>query len=173
MGRRGGSLPSGEVTFNISLAVGMFVWAGIIGWETFLSGRMVADVSAPAIFPSIICLLLVSLGIVLIVDSLRGGPADEAETTDPGEVSDGGSARIRILGVLTCLVGYAALMPILGFYLATPLGVIAIAWIAGMRNPITLILYAAIFMALLYAFFTLLLRIPLPPGITYGWSFLG
>jgi hypothetical protein len=144
----------------------MFAWAGIIGWETFLSGRLVPDVSAPAAFPSIICSLLGGLGAALIVDALRRRriPAPQAEA-----VREAPGSRLRVLGVLGSLIVYAAVMPVLGFYIATPIAVAAMARFSGMRSPLALVLLAVVFTAMLYAFFSLLLRVPLPPGLTEDW----
>jgi hypothetical protein len=40
---------------------------------------------------------------------------------------------------------------------------------SGMRSPLALVLLAVVFTAMLYAFFSLLLRVPLPPGLTEDW----
>lgn len=157
---------SDGLVFSIVLAGAMIAWAGVIGWETYLSGKVVADVSAPAVFPTIICVLLCGLASALVVDAFRNHAAAAPAVAISGSPSGG---RLRVLAVLACLIVYAAVMPSLGFYLATPLTVIAMAWFSGMRRPLSLLVLAVAFTALLYALFSLLLRVPLPPGITYGW----
>lgn len=157
-----------EAVFSGVLALGMTAWAGVILWETFLSGKMVADVSAPAVFPGIVCCLLVGLAAATVVRAVRRRDGAEAPQSLENETR---GARLRVAGVLALLIGFAAAIPVLGFYVATPIAAAAIAMVAGTRNPVSLLVLAASLTLSLYVLFSLILRVPLPPGLLRAWGF--
>ena len=73
--------------------------------------------------------------------------------------------------LLTAAIGaiYLALVPVLGFYTASALVVIALPLALGFRKPVFLALSAAIFVAVVWAVFSIVLEKPLPPEIWRGF----
>lgn len=66
---------------------------------------------------------------------------------------------------LASMVAYLALVPAIGFFTASTLLVLALPATLGLRRPILLAGTATIFIAIVYALFTFVLKRPLPPEL--------
>jgi putative tricarboxylic transport membrane protein len=136
------------------------------------------DPLTPATVPTALGVLLSVLSIGLIVRSLvrptRVSTVDTVDTEDTGDTGDADSTepvprwRAAQVGIaIVVCVGYAVLLPRLGFVITTPLLVAALIAVAvGRERPIVTTLIAILLPAGCYLLFIAALELDLPvwPG---------
>lgn len=113
---------------------------------------------ASGAYPMALGLAMAALaGLVAIKAALHGRP-------EPRPLVDNGARA-----VLTILLGaaYLALVPVLGFYLASALIALALPLALGLRRPVYSAITALVFIATVWAVFSIVLEKPLPSGF---WS---
>lgn len=135
----------------IGLALaGFFIWRATLIDEPFIS-----DPVGPRVFPVIVCVLvaLASLVIILRPDPEPAWPA----TAGLREVAAG----------VAVFVGYAELLPVLGFVVATFIGSGFLSWRLGARAREAMVAGAAIALGI-YGTFHLILGLSLARG---PWGF--
>lgn len=115
---------------------------------------------ASGTYPLVLGLALAGLGVLLALRSgLRGARVPRRLIDQPGRVA------------VTVLAGaaYLALVPVLGFYLASALVALMLPFALGFRRPVFALLAAAGFIAVVWLVFTALLAKPLPAGLLSDW----
>jgi hypothetical protein len=118
----------------------------------------------PALFPMIVAILLLGLGVVslgtqvvLLIGkrSAREAFGKSIRESDPG-------ASLRLLPPLVVAFLYAFLLKRLGFVIITPILIFVTAYYFGYRRKVRLILVSIGFTGILYLLFGLFLRVPFP-----------
>lgn len=137
--------------------------------------------TAAAAWPRAVLVLLLVLGAAIAVRGVRQAAPAPGDTAPPDEGADtGGAASERPPGewspavlrrpALTTLivVGYIALLDVIGFFPATALYLCGHLWFGGVRD---LRVYAGVTVAmcgLVYLLFVEELSVPLPTGLLFG-----
>ena len=105
-------------------------------------------------YPATLGVILAILGLVMI---LRAIQRDSGETRIIAEAP----GRVLIaIGITAC---YLALVPLLGFYTAGLILMVAMPFALGMRRPIFSLGAAVCFIAFVWLIFAVLIEKPLPP----------
>lgn len=137
--------------------------AAALGTATFLETlgfpKMPGGAPGPALFPQILSVLLVGLGITVVVQSLRPHPG-ENNHYEP-------AAIFRAGAVLVFIALYVAFVQKLGFLITATLIMLGMMLMLRVRPWVALpsALGIALFSMVL---FERILRVPLPPGILGG-----
>ncbi|MGB3413367.1 MAG: tripartite tricarboxylate transporter TctB family protein [Microbacteriaceae bacterium] len=143
-----------------NLILGIF-WI-VFGILTFIGASVIeiyqgtpSQELGPKFWPQMMGALFIVVGIILVIQSLRGKAKDpEMEpTTRSGLIES--AIVVAILIVQTILWGY------FGFLIPSILALIAVPLALGSRKYITILLFSFGTAGLLYGLFALLLRIPL------------
>jgi putative tricarboxylic transport membrane protein len=96
---------------HLLVAAGFILLTGAAVWQTSLIPQVVYATVGPSVFPTIITVFMAGVGVVLVVEALRGGWAHDQE----GTLTEWGSFAL----VLGGLVLNAALIDRIGFILAS------------------------------------------------------
>jgi putative tricarboxylic transport membrane protein len=110
--------------------------------------------TGPAFMPQLYAGILVILAILLLINSLK------AKGTSKNNSSN--SKLVFITMVLVALL--VSLIPILGFYIITPIAVVAFLLICKEKNPFILIGLPLGIVLFIYVLFQKLLLVPIPLG---------
>jgi putative tricarboxylic transport membrane protein len=145
-------------TADLVVALCMLLLAAFVLQGTFFSGRSVIGVSAPAVFPVIVVVLLAGFAALLVVSALLRPPAAPAA---PG-------AAGRVLAAFAITLLYASGIERIGYHFATLAFIPAMAWLGGERRWWLLLLAAVALTGGIALVFGRLLRVPLPPGSMFG-----
>jgi len=135
----------------------------VLGIATFLDTlgfpKMPGGAPGPALFPQILSVLLIGLGLVVVVQSLRPHTA-ENNHYEPVAILKAGA-------VLVFIAIYVAVVQRLGFLITATLIMLGMMLMLSVRLRVALpaALGIALFSMLL---FERILRVPLPPGILGG-----
>lgn len=111
----------------------------------------------PSLFPKIAAWAMVLISVVRLIQF--------AITKKIDLPSVKGIFKPRVLLGLGMLIAYIALLPILGFMIATILCMIAVMYLLGKVAWYKAILFAVICTSIVWYSFVQLLRIPLPSGL--------
>jgi putative tricarboxylic transport membrane protein len=135
-------------------ALGIYVITEAQGWTSYA-----ADVSGPALFPTIQGVALVGLSLLMIVRTVRQPPGTQEEKEKPDR-----AGTIRALGTWAAFAGSIALMETLGFVLAFALLTFFMVVVIFGR-PVVVGAVTAVGCALaFYVVFPVLLGLTLPAG---------
>jgi len=119
-----------------------------------------SDRLGPAFFPQLLGATLAVLAGALVVRAVL-------KRSDPTPLPP---ARVGLLwAVVGLLVGYAVVMPYVGFLLATPPLLAAVTVALGLRQPLLVVAPALGITLVLYAVFGRLLGVLFPRGPLGGW----
>ena len=119
----------------------------------FAAVRAAAYAGASGTYPMVLGLALSGFGILVAGKAvLRGKREPRPLTLHAGRVA------------ITVAIGavYLALVPVLGFYTASALVVLALPLALGFRQPVFLALTTAVFIAIVWVVFSIVLEKPLP-----------
>lgn len=141
---------------DLVAAVVLLALAALYYQQSFFVVRGFAtDRLGPTFVPRLLAGALAVLALALLSRAL-GGRSDR--TPPPG-------ARTGLLlTIFVLLVGYAVVMPKLGFLLVTPAFLAAVLAALGIREPLPVVGAAVGMTAVLYFAFAKLLGVLLPPG---------
>ena len=118
-----------------------------------------ADIG-PAAFPQLLLGLIIILAVLQIISALRLRHKLKASGEEGAEyVFENKLAKLS--GVALMLL-YGYLMPILGFFITTPVAVFCMMYIIGNRKWIQMISVTAGFTVFAYVVFVMFLRVSLP-----------
>lgn len=120
----------------------------------YLSRDFAADAAA---FPAVIGVLMALLSCAMIVRTLA---ASVTYTQAPAPLV---KHWPRFVASIAITLAYIVILPTVGFFSSSALFVPVLSVVLGFRRPAYLAITTVLFIALLYALFTLLLRRPLPP----------
>lgn len=119
-------------------------------------GRL--DQPGAAVFPVIVAALVAASSLMTMVEGWRMSAEDTVDLPT-------GTGRSRLLGLLGLMLGYFLLLPWLGQILSSILfSAFMIRLLSGLSWP-RVVAYAVIMALSLYAFFVLVLKVPMPRGI--------
>ncbi|MFC7399291.1 tripartite tricarboxylate transporter TctB family protein [Chelatococcus sp. GCM10030263] len=117
----------------------------------------------PGFFPLWLCGLLALLAIIMIAQATFGWSPPL-----PADFFPERSGYLRIIAAIAGLLGIAAGMSQLGFPITAFVFYLVLLTVFGRRNPIEIVVLAAIGSFGVYYLFTKLLSQPLPPGL-FSW----
>lgn len=138
------------------IGIGLLLFALLYLQQSFLIMRgFASDKLGPAFFPRLLGVVLATLAVTLIVRALFG----RSDPTPPPAIRGG-----LLAAVVAVLVAYSLIMPWLGFLITTPLLLIAIIWMMGMRRWGSMIGTAVGLTLVLYLVFVRALHVLLPLG---------
>ncbi len=138
------------------IGLGLLIFALVYFQQSFTILRgFASDRLGPAFFPRMLALALAALALTLIVRAVMG----RSDPSRPPVI------RTRMLiVVLVCLGVYAAIMPLLGFRIATPILLGGVIWTLGLRAWPSLVGTAVGVTVVLWVVFDRLLHVLLPKG---------
>lgn len=138
------------------IGLGLLIFALVYFQQSFTILRgFASDRLGPAFFPRMLALALAALALTLIVRAVMG-------RSDPSRPP---AIRTKMLLVVLLSLGvYAAVMPLLGFRIATPLLLGGVIWALGLRAWPSLVGTAVGVTAVLWFVFDRLLHVLLPKG---------
>lgn len=146
---------------NISAAIVLLIFG--IGYGVLtanLPDRSLPNTPSPAFFPWIITAIILLLSVWLLVRGLRQ-PRMESEPMD--------TPTLRLaVSAMVFFVLYVALMPVLGFVLATIPFFTVMMMLYGERRPLWIVSGTVGFTAALYIIFRHGFSVFLPPGLLRG-----
>ncbi|TYC61895.1 tripartite tricarboxylate transporter TctB family protein [Rhodobacterales bacterium] len=137
-------------------------------WQDMLLGAAFAVTGAAAAFkaaaypgasggyPMVLGLMLAGLGALVSLKAVKAGETAERPLTENTP---------RMVLTLVCGALYLALVPVLGFYTASALVVLALPVVLGFRRPVYLGAVTIVFIGIVWSVFSLLLEKPLPAEI--------
>ncbi|MEY3019618.1 MAG: hypothetical protein RLZZ272_602 [Actinomycetota bacterium] len=125
------------------------------------------DSIGPMGLPRVLGALFIVVGALQTVRTVRGlrrfgryAPHDGSEDEPEHHAS-----ALRGLAFIAGSIGYLALMPVLGYLIATPLVIVAGLWALEFRRPLPLALIAILFTVVGFYLFGIVLSVPLPTGL--------
>ncbi len=124
-----------------------------------------AAVLSPDLWPRVIAVMLLALGVLLAVQARLAGGTGE-ETPEPGFDAVAG---LRLLATLGLLLLYYWLVLRIGIVLASVLAIFAFGRFGRTRHPRLLSAVALLLPILLWGFFYKIAGIPLPSGDWVSW----
>tara|TARA_R110000772_G_scaffold152338_2_gene263096 strand:- start:176 stop:643 length:468 start_codon:yes stop_codon:yes gene_type:complete len=122
-----------------------------------------ADTVGPAGMPKVLGILMLSLGIILCIQSV----VHAIKTNDSGrfEWHGEGMRLLRALGLLCLAISYLVLVSFLGYIISVAILLALVAAYLGAKLNLRLAFIAGAGALILWAIFVLLLNVPMPSGI--------
>lgn len=108
---------------------------------------------ASGLYPGVLGYVLAGLGVILIIRSVWNGRAEAREIIE---------SLPKAAITVTIAAAYLALVPLLGFYLASALLVLIMPVALGFRRHRFALITTLIFIAIVWLVFSLILKKPLP-----------
>jgi putative tricarboxylic transport membrane protein len=146
----------------VSAGAVVALWGAFALWTAFDIEQPTAyRPLGPRVFPVVVSTAMILLGVLLIVETLRG--ADhlvEDHVTEERRSSDHKQAAF----VVVLLIVYSWLFERIGYILATVLFLPAAARVLGSRRPLRDVIVAVVIAGAAFKLFTDLLSIDLPEG---------
>ena len=147
---------------NLIAALVLLAFSGGYAYMTaHLPARGIENMTEPSFFPWIVATLLLMLTSILLVQSLLPGPA--AATWNLSA-----AARSKVAQVLGLFAVYVAVLPSLGFLVASVPFFGAMMAVYGERRPVWLVLGSFGVAVGLFYLFRLVFTIYLPAGVLKG-----
>jgi putative tricarboxylic transport membrane protein len=146
----------------VAAGTAVALWGGFALWKAFEIRQPTSyRPMGPRVFPVIISCALIGLGVLLVIETLRGADAAvEDHVTHERRTSDHKQAAF-IVGLL---LAYAWSFQRVGYVVATTLFLPASARVLGSRQPVRDSVVAVIIAVVAFKVFTDLLSIDLPEG---------
>jgi len=156
---------------DIVIAVIMFAFGA---WVLVLSGSIrlgsVVGVIGPKFFPQILAVIIMSMSILLGIDSLTHlihrstEPVMTTPTPDAASKSFLNTPVVRIITLICLVSGYVFALDLLGYRISSVFFVCILLLFKGMRSPVWVGVASLALVLSLYLLFHVLLSIPLPVG---------
>jgi len=143
-------------------AVFLALGAAAAAMTAALPERSLPNTPGPAFFPWVATVAMLALACVLLARGLTAPP----QAGDMEETSPAGTAPM--LALLGAFVAYIALLPRLGFLLASAPFIAGLTVLYGERRPAVVALTAVAATAALYVAFRHVFQIILPQGVLTG-----
>lgn len=144
---------------NISISVVIILLSGILFYDTFSIEAVESDVIGPTTWPRLLLAFLFVFGVILFFQSIY---QLKKASKDTSEVQ---IDLVKFWSSLIIIILYIPTLIYLGFMIATPLCIVLLSLIAGMRKILPLILTPLIGTAIVTLIFPILLQISLPRGV--------
>lgn len=137
---------------------------GVLALAVWLPAATAADPVGPRGFPVLLALVILACGVALVVaperpSSTGGVPDGEAEEEERGAL-----APRPLLGAIALTAAYLAVLEPAGYLLATPPYLAALLLVQGRVAPRAFVLTVLGLPVALYVLFSVVMRVPLPPG---------
>lgn len=116
----------------------------------------------PAVWPRIICVLLCLMATIQLVNALRGKITMEASFAN----------FPRVLIAIAMLIAYALLLKKIGFIICSLVLLVGLLLLFDVKKKWVYIVLPIVTVALVYYFFKVVLRVPLPKGLLKSLRFL-
>ncbi len=121
--------------------------------------------ASAAMFPRILIGVIILLAIIMSVQAIKEHKRKAGEETAPETPIN----YKRICVFLAILISYIALVEPLGYFVVTPVYIVAAFLYLRAVKPITAIVVSLGFTAFVFAVFVLLLHLPVPMGLFDGF----
>lgn len=167
------SLPFSERARDRLLAVGAAVFAAsYVSAARGIEDSLLSDAVGAGGVPQGVGLAMGVAAVALFIKSFAAAPPHEGKSDRADGAERRGAAAASVLlrsgGLVLILIGYGALLPVLGYALTVSLLVLASGWLAGAPLRTPLLLCAAVAGPALWALFDQALQVRMPPGSV--WS---
>jgi putative tricarboxylic transport membrane protein len=153
---------------NRDVAAGLVLVAvaviGILAARS-IQAPVAVDPLGPKTYPEILLGILGVLGVAIATQGFRNGPGPAVDEEGEAQAGEEASAPLRTVGVLVLGVAYVTLLGPLGYLVATSAALFALLLILGLGQPVRAAVVGIGTTVFLYAFFDLLLQVPLPTGV--------
>lgn len=134
--------------------LGLAFMSQLVGRPKMLFGQSLASIP-PSLFPTMVLLAMAALAVGFIYLNRNELLSDESTVFDEGALQ-------RVVLLFGVMFFYALTMAVLGFFISTALSMMGVAWLAGNRNKVQIVLVALISPVLLYLLATRGLAVSLP-----------
>ena len=151
------------------LAIVILAFAGWVVWITQnqIPRGFRTDPLGPAAVPAMLAATIAVLAVGLVLTRAFGMrwlmPSSVGEDEGFAE-ADGRFSALRLYGLMALSFAYLFAMEPLGYVIASLAYGLAMLVLLGVREPVRLLGIPIVFVAALYALFSLLLKVPLPQG---------
>jgi putative tricarboxylic transport membrane protein len=143
--------------------VAVAAWGGFALWKAFeIEEPSAYRPMGPRVFPILISTSLIVLGLLFVVQTLRGTDVAVEEHV-AGELREADHKQAAL--IVGLLVAYAMLFNRAGYVVATTVFFPAVARVLGSRQPLRDVIVAALLAITAFLVFTRLLSIDLPVGV--------
>lgn len=142
-----------KINNNLIISLIIMGIALLFFYQTYSFPNVNTQDTGPAFMPRIYAGVLMLLGIFLFFSSFKSVEESQEKNTN---------LVFIIMGILFI---YILLIPIIGFYIVTPIYLFVFLWIVAVRNVIVLISIPIITTSLVFLFFQKLLNVPIPLGL--------
>ncbi|WP_180994370.1 tripartite tricarboxylate transporter TctB family protein [Bacillus sp. Marseille-P3661] len=114
----------------------------------------------PGFMPRLYAIILVLFSMILIFQGLK----EKKQTEDQPE---SGNIKLAFLTMFLTIV-FVALIPVIGFYVITPIIMIIFLKMTRVKNLLTILLVPAGTTLFIFIFFHKMLKVPVPTGIFFS-----
>jgi putative tricarboxylic transport membrane protein len=156
-----------------ALLVGLAIAIVVAGWQ--IPPGVQTDPLGPRVFPLALGAAIGLCGVLLAVTTLAPGrfttamPVFVESAGDDDSAGSGAFSPGRLVAAIGLTAAYVAAFEPLGYLLATPLYVAALALVHGGASRRALVTAPVLLAVAFYAAFRFGLLIPVPDGILEGW----
>ena len=144
---------------NIGISIVIILLSVFLFYDTFSIEAAASEEIGPTMWPRILLVSLFIFGFILLIQSLYRLKNESAEKS--GDRFD----AVKFWGFLILIILYIPALTYIGFIIATPIWIFMLAFTAGMRKVLPLILTPLIGTAVVTFLFPVLLRISMPRGV--------
>ncbi|WP_172408223.1 tripartite tricarboxylate transporter TctB family protein [Desulfosporosinus sp. FKA] len=141
-----------------TILLGFIIWF-MIPYQIVIPSSLAQVAVNPQLIPRILAVVLILAGVFHLLSCFRH---KERSIVNEGKQEDG--AIIRLLLGMIAIFAYVALMPILGFVLATILDILCFIYLLGQPKWYISLPVAVIASVIIWVIFYQLLNVPLPTG---------
>ena len=163
----GGAVPAADKRrarrWLVAAGAAVALWGGFALWKAFdIRQPSAYRPMGPRVFPVIISISLIVLGVLFIIETLRG--ADEA--VEKHVVAEHRTADHKQAAIIVCLlIVYAWSFERIGYVVATAAFLPAVSRVLGSRSLLRDVIVGVILSVVAFTVFTELLSIDLPEGV--------
>jgi hypothetical protein len=146
--------------------VGCILFFGFMLVETFeLLGQGRPGEVGSGLWPFAALLISLVLSVMLLLSNLRAARSAEPPPQDAEAAAEKKRARITVALSIACFLAYIAVMPLIGFILATFGYVLVFAFVLGERRRWVLLGSPPVITAVIMGVFAKFITIPFPKGL--------
>lgn len=146
---------------NIGISIAIILLSGFLFYDTFSIEIVESDEIGPTAWPRILLIALFTFGIIFLIQSLYNFKKESKESEE-AQVN-----YLKFWSFLIVIILYIPALIYLGFIITTPICILSLALVAGMRKALPLILTPLIGTAVVTFIFPVLLQISLPRGVGF------
>lgn len=144
---------------NIGISIVIILLSVFLFYDTFSIEVSESSEIGPTLWPRILLVSLFVFGISLLIQSIR------RLKEESGKDGEHQVDLRKFWSFLIVIILYLPALVYLGFIIATPICILVLTIIAGMRRPVLLVLTPLIGTAVVTFIFPVLLQISMPRGV--------